>query len=180
MDGVRPFEESERFLQHILGEREKIIAYLQSIVRQRDLAEDLFQDVCLLAVKKQDEIADVVHLAGWLRIAARQLALNAIRKRSHRDVLLGEKVFDLMETHWRGIDNVSGAAMGDALESCLRLISPSERELLTARYSDDLKSGELARRLGRPARSIYTTLSRIHRKLAQCILQRIARSTEER
>lgn len=180
MRGMQSNEAGELFLRHVLGERQKLIAYIRSIVRQRDLAEDIFQDVCVLALQKQNEIVDASHLAGWLRVSARQLAMNAIRKHSRRDVLLGEKVNELMEAHWNQFDKINGSAMGEALDLCLGRISKSERDILNARYREGLKSNEVARRFGRPVGSLYTTLGRIHKKLAQCILQRIALAGEFR
>ena len=163
----------EDFLRHVLSERQKLLAYIRSIVRRRDLAEDLFQDVCVLALQKRHEIVDTAHLAGWLRVSARQLAMNAIRKHGHREQLLGDRIHDLMETRWRQMDAVDGSALGEALEHCLARLGAPARDLLRARYAEGLTSGQLAERLGRPVGSLYTTLSRIHKALAQCVMERV-------
>lgn len=164
----------EDFLRHVLSERQKLLAYIRSIVRRRDLAEDLFQDVCVLALQKRHEIADVTHLAGWLRVSARQLAMNAIRKHGHREQLLGDRIHELMETRWQRLDGVEGSALGEALEHCLGRLGGPARDLLRARYAEGVSSGQLAKRLGRPVGSLYTTLSRIHKALAQCVIERVA------
>jgi RNA polymerase sigma-70 factor (ECF subfamily) len=165
-------EESERLLRRVLGERVKTLAFIRSIVRRRDLAEDVFQDLCVLVIQKRKDLADVEHPGGWLRTAARQLAWNAVRKRANRDLLLGDKVHALMEPHWIRLGSVPDSDMSDALETCLRSLNPKAREIIEAHYVTGLGCGDLAQHLGRPVASLYVTLSRIHKKLGECILRK--------
>jgi RNA polymerase sigma-70 factor, ECF subfamily len=169
-----PLDQEQLLLRAVLSERLKLLAFLRSIVRQRDIAEDLFQDLCVLVMKKADQIPDIARLPAWLRTAARQLAMNAMRKLGNRNLPLGEKVSELMEPHWRKMDATAGTAMSDALEACTASLSEPARQLLKKRYKDGLTGEELSRQFGRPIGSLYTTLSRIHKKLAECILRRLS------
>src|SRR6476646_5460513 len=169
-------DQEQLLLRSVLSERLKLLAYLRSIVRRRDMAEDLFQDLCVLVLQKSDEITDLAHLPAWLRTASRQLAMNALRKHGNRNLPLGEKVFELMEPHWQKLDGLSSSSMSDALETCLAGLTVSARQILQKRYADGLTGEELSQFLGRPIGSLYTTLSRIHKKLAECILRRISLS----
>ena len=166
-------------LRKVLGERVRVLAIIRSIVRRRDIAEDVFQDLCVLAIQKRAEIQNESHLAGWLRTAARQLALNVSRKHANRSVLLGDKVHDLMEPHWRRQQaRAGGSALGDALDACLGKLSESARRVIHGRYVDGLDCIELARRLNRPVGSLYVSLSRIHKQLAECVLRRVSGEIE--
>jgi RNA polymerase sigma-70 factor (ECF subfamily) len=167
-------EDREQLLRRVLGERLKIIPYLRSIVRRRDMAEDIFQDLCVLALQKRQELAALPHLGSWPRTAARQLAMNALRKRSNQSVQLGDKVHDLMDRHWDALDSTTGSSMGEALEGCVQRLAPGAKDIINARYVEGLGCSELAQRLGRPVESLYVTLSRIHKKLAKCIQRSIA------
>jgi RNA polymerase sigma-70 factor, ECF subfamily len=166
--------DGELLLRRVLGERLKILPYLRSIVRRRDMAEDIFQDLCVLALKKRQELMSVPHLSGWLRTAARQLAMNALRKYSQKDLQLGDRVHDLMDRHWEAMDSTTGSSMAEALEGCVQRLAPKAKDIIAARYVEGLACGELAARLGRPVDSLYVTLSRIHKKLAKCIQRSIA------
>lgn len=152
----------------------KLLPYLRSIVRQRDLAEDIFQDLCVLALQKRQELMGIPHLQSWLRVAARQLAMNALRKASNQNLLLGDKVLDLMDRHWKSLDAAPGSALAESLERCVQRLAPSARSIINARYVEGLACGEVAKRLGRPVESLYVALSRIHKKLAQCIQRNLA------
>jgi RNA polymerase sigma-70 factor (ECF subfamily) len=162
-------KDGELLLRRVLGERLKLLPYLRSIVRKRDVAEDIFQDLCVLALQKREELAKISHLESWLRVAARQLAMNAMRKASNQNLQLGDKVLDLMDRHWSGMDSTSSSALPEMLEQCVQRLAPSAREIINARYVEGLACGEVAARLGRSVESLYVALSRIHKKLAQCI-----------
>ena len=165
-------EEQQLLLRRVLGERVKVVAFIRSIVRRRDLAEDIFQDLCVLVLQKRDELREVKHLSRWLRVAGRQLAMNELRKHANRSLLLGDKINELMEPHWRELDLIGDLGRGDALASCLKRLTGAEMELVNGRYVEELSSPQLASRLGRPVSSLYTSFSRIHKKLAECITRR--------
>jgi RNA polymerase sigma-70 factor (ECF subfamily) len=163
----------EPLIRRVLAERVKLLAYIRSIVRRHDLAEDVFQDLCVLVVQKRHEIRDEGHLAGWLRTSARQLAMNAARKRCNQNLLLGDSIHDLMEPHWRRLDASSSSA-AEALEVCVEALPSKSRQLVQIRYVEGLGFEDIARRLSRPVSSLYVSLSRIHKKLAECVQRRLS------
>jgi RNA polymerase sigma-70 factor (ECF subfamily) len=173
-----PNDGGERLLRQVLSLRVKLLAYIQAIVRRRDLAEDVFQDLCVLVLQKQDELASHATLDGWLRTAARQLAWNAARKKANRSLLLGEQVHELMEAQWSRFDGPADSTLGDALEDCVRALRPEAREMLKAHYVDGATYAELSGRLKRPVESLYVTMSRIHKRLADCILRRVGKGLD--
>ena len=166
--------EHDALLRILLVERTKVLAFIRSLVRQRELAEDVFQDVCVLALEKRDQIADEQHLTAWLRTAARLRAMNVLRKKQTGQRTLDASVLDLVEPHWRAHDDEPGTALAEALRQCVELLTDKARQLLTARYTDGLDVAELARRHNRPVNSLYVSLSRIHSALADCAFKRVA------
>jgi RNA polymerase sigma-70 factor (ECF subfamily) len=167
-------KEGELLLRRVLGERLKLLPYLRSIVRRRDMAEDIFQDLCVLALQKRAELVKISHLESWLRVSARQLAMNAMRKSANQNLQLGDRVLDLMDRHWDALAATSASAMPEMLEQCVQRLAPSARNIINARYVEGLACGEVAARLGRSVESLYVALSRIHKKLAECIQRNIA------
>jgi RNA polymerase sigma factor (sigma-70 family) len=169
-------DEGQHLLRRVLGERVRVMAFIHSLVRRRDLAEDVFQDLCVLVLQKREELGEVKHLSRWLRVAARQLAMNELRKHANHSVLLGDKIDELMEPHWREFDQIHDLGRGDALEVCLKSLNSREKELINGRYIERLSCPEQAQRLGRPVCSLYVSFSRIHKKLAECIMRRLSRA----
>jgi RNA polymerase sigma-70 factor (ECF subfamily) len=160
---------NEVLVRVLLRDREKLFAYCWSILRDDDLAEEIFQEVSTLAVQKRGTIQNEQHLAGWLRLAARRKALEAIRARKRMPELLDEEVLGLLESEWGAWDAKPSAAWLEALRHCLGKLNGRARELIELRYQQGLKSRQIADRLGRNVQSVYVALTRIHLKLADCV-----------
>jgi RNA polymerase sigma-70 factor (ECF subfamily) len=159
-------------LQLLLGRRAMLIGYIKSIVRDPHLAEDVFQNVALLVVRKREAIPSAEAFPGWARRAARFEALAALRKRSRAPKPMGEEVLDVLDEQWSA-DETPDEERARALRGCLEKLSPKSRELVRARYAEGVDGKALAHRLGKPANTIYVALSRIHRKLAECVRARL-------
>jgi RNA polymerase sigma-70 factor, ECF subfamily len=160
-------------IRALVGERVKVLGYIQSLVRRRDLAEDVFQDVCVLAVEKRHAIQDEAHLMNWLRTTARLTALNLLRKRQERQLVFGDNLLELLDVQWQEHDTDSSAAMANALRLCMESLSEKSRDLIHRRYSAGESYTTLANSLHRPVGSLYVTFSRIHNALAECMTHRL-------
>src|SRR4051812_42778075 len=64
-------DHQSEFVRTLLAERGTLLGFIHSLVRDRHLAEDVFQSVMVAAISKRDEIQDREHLLKWLRTAAR-------------------------------------------------------------------------------------------------------------
>ena len=158
----------------LVAERVKVLGYIQSIVRRPESAEDVFQDVCVLAVQKRQGIEGEAHLLNWLRTTARLTAINVLRKRQERHLSLEDGIIDLLEADWPPHDRDDSASLAEALRHCVDLLSPGAHELIRKRYVEGVGYLKLAEGLKRPVNSLYVTFSRIHAALADCIVRRIA------
>lgn len=167
--------DQEVLLRHLLTERARLLGYIRSIVRDRHIAEDVFQEVSILAVRKIDEIPSRSALPGWLRRAARFEGMNALRKRQREPVSLSDDVLDLLEPEWAESEKRTGSdeLMG-ALEQCMNQISDYARRLLALRHREDLTGDDLAHAAGRSKNTVYVALSRTHAALAHCIEHRMS------
>jgi RNA polymerase sigma-70 factor, ECF subfamily len=166
--------EREVLLRILLAERTKVLAFIRSIVRQRELAEDIFQDVCVLAMEKHEQIQNAKHLLGWARTASRMLAMNALRKERKQSLPLDPSVLQLLEEKWQEHDEGASSKLGEALRNCMELLAPAARVFLKERYVEDKPMEEIARQRNRPLNSVYVTFSRIHSTLSDCVFQRLA------
>lgn len=160
----------------LMAERNKLFAYIWSIVRNDHITEDVLQDVALLAVSRREEIDGEAHLQAWLRKSARYKALEAVRACERRPVILDDTVLDLLESQWRQVDHVSTTAMTDALHHCMDKLTPHARKIVQMRYRDGVRSSRIAQILNRKVQAIYVTLTRVHRSLGDCIRARLVES----
>jgi RNA polymerase sigma-70 factor (ECF subfamily) len=169
----------DQLVRLLISERGKVLAYIRSIVRSEHLAEDVFQDISILAIRKQNEIQNEVHFLKWVRTASRLEALNAVRKAKVRELTLDDKVLDDLESGWDRHDDDPDARVRTALDECLAGLSPAAQRILRERYESGRSVGELAKIMGRQVDGLYVAISRIYRTLSDCVTRR-TRSPELR
>jgi RNA polymerase sigma-70 factor (ECF subfamily) len=145
------------------------LAYIWSIVHDGHIAEDVLQDVSVLAVEKRSEIESAQVLPAWLRATARHRALYALRQASRAPMSLDQNVLDLLEGEWTQRDALPTNRLMDALRACLGKLSPTARQIVDMRYGQALGSQQIAHRLGRSLAAVYKTTTRAHTALAECV-----------
>lgn len=62
-----------------------IYAFFLHYVRQTDLAEDLCQELFIKIWEKRSSLADIQSLKAYLRVVAKNLALNTLKKMAHAE-----------------------------------------------------------------------------------------------
>lgn len=164
----------DQILRLLLTGRTLLLAYIRSIVRDPHLAEDIFQDVSIVALRKRDEIVDETHFRAWVRRTARLEAMNVLRREQKQRVALPQAVLDALESHWDNRDQEIVRQRAEWLAECLGRLSQRAQQLVRWRYGDGTSPGQLAERLGRPINTIYVALTRIHRALAECVRRKAA------
>ncbi|MBX2851053.1 MAG: sigma-70 family RNA polymerase sigma factor [Phycisphaeraceae bacterium] len=147
-------------------------AYLNSLIRDRAIAEDVLQQVALTCTEKFDEFDTARSFTGWAMGIARNKALQYFQKHGsdrHRfsDKLLGQ----LADTHERLSDQAQ--EQREALALCIEKLPPKSLALIKRRYAQDLKPGRIADTLGLSANAVRLALHRIRKALRTCIEQRI-------
>jgi len=162
----------------LMTQRVKLFTYILSIVRDEHLAEDVLQEVSILALDRCGEIRDPACIPAWLRQAARFKALKAVSRHGRHPRTIDNEVLDLLEADWQEYDDTSTSSMTDMLRQCLSKLSPYARQIVQLRYGENLRSGQVAELLGRKAHTIYMALMRIHRELAGCMQRQMAHRRE--
>jgi RNA polymerase sigma-70 factor (ECF subfamily) len=161
-------------VDRLLKERARLLAYIWSIVRDGQLAEDVFQEVSLLAVRKRTEINCPAALPSWLRKAARLHALTALRRVSRTETLFSNDVLDSLDQAWDDHQDESTKVLADALQHCMARLTRRSKQIVALRYQGGLSGDQVADHLNMKVHSVYVALSRIHRSLRECMKHVIA------
>lgn len=160
-------------LRLLVAERGPLLGFVYSLCRDRDLAEDVFQNLVVLTSEKQPTVSGREHFLSWARTAARYEVNNAMRKR-HRTIPLDPEVIDLLERQWDEADRQqTGPALAEALGHCLDRLTPNVRRLVRLRYDQGLTGDALAAAMDRTLNAVHVALSRAYRTLAGCIEARV-------
>ncbi len=165
-------DDDDQFVRLLISKRSVIIAYARSIVFDRDLAEDIYQNVVLVAMRKRSQIDRTDDPLPWLLGVTRLESLDALRKRKKHQAVFDDQLLDLLESTWiKSIQEreQSDATPYEAIGHCLRKLTDRGRTIIKLRYVEGLKGEELANRLDAKLNTIYVALSRIHKQLRECI-----------
>jgi len=162
--------DSQDIVRELIRERTKLLGYIWAIVRDHHLAEDIFQDVTVLAMEKAGDIRCRDHLLPWARQAARYKALELHRKNAR--LALESDVLELLEVEWADSDSFTADEEVDHLRACLEQLTPHARRLLHLRYTAGLNGSQVAEAVNVKVSSVYMALTRIHQTLEECIRRR--------
>jgi RNA polymerase sigma factor (sigma-70 family) len=121
-------------------------------------ADDAAQEAIIRAWRFWDRRSHSDAVSAWVRTIARREAYR-LASRARRETLTGElEVGSCDDAHSRRIDAVD-------LRSALRRINTRDRQLLLARYWQELPHAETARRLGMTESTVRVRLHRLHNQL---------------
>jgi RNA polymerase sigma-70 factor (ECF subfamily) len=161
-----------------MQQRAELIGYAWLVVGDPDLAEDVFQEVSVAAIRKAEEINDEDHLSGWLYQAIRLQGLKARREQSRRHQLLSSDVLEaIVETQ---IDRDAESSQQMALRECVNRLQGVTRSILEMRYAQNLKPAAIAETTGKNIQTIYKTITRAHSTLRDCVNQRLSKNGDRR
>jgi RNA polymerase sigma-70 factor (ECF subfamily) len=162
-------------IKTLLTDRVGLFSYIWTIVGDEHLAEDVFQEVSMLAIDKAPEIEAAGALGVWIRRAARNLALQALRKRGRDRHVFDDALLDQLDADWRGYGAGDEADSIDALRECLGKLTPHGQQVVRLRYVEGLTGQKLAAAMGRSLTAAYIAVSRANRTLAECVRRRLGR-----
>src|SRR5690606_25038453 len=138
-----------------MTDRDRMFAYIWSIVGDVHLAEDVLQEVTLLAIEKAGPVEDDLAMIVWLRRASRLKSLEAIRRSRTQPRILDESVLDQLESTWASMDEDDPGDLVEHLRQCVGKLSPTAQRIVKLRYADSLKSREVSELLNRKVETVY-------------------------
>lgn len=137
-------------------------------------ADDIAQEVFLIAHRKLVELDASQPLGPWLRTVAFFLLKNHQRKIQRSPVSAVEHIEALAdhaliaESH----DDNDEARMA-AMQLCLGKLDTSARELVRLRYEEEMPLAEIGARLNRKHSALTMALHRLRLTLRDCVEQRL-------
>jgi len=165
----------ETLMRLLMQQRSMLLGFVISLVRDPALAEDILQEVSVTAVRRRDAIEDESVFSAWIRQTARYTALNAVRKQQRRPVIFDDTLLEALEEEWVEVETETPPPEAiDAIRECITKLTPRAQRLVELKYYKGLDGRALAEKIGRQLNTVYVALTRIHRKLSDCVRSRLA------
>jgi RNA polymerase sigma factor (sigma-70 family) len=132
------------------------------------VSSELQQAVLLKAARKMKTFATDEQLWAWLTQIARNQRLDSLRRQSRENRFLSLFRAVPAEPELQSEETL----LGD-LQSELRNLDPSERNLVESFYFEKCSQQEIAEQTGRTAKAVQCELGRIRKKLKTVLLRRL-------
>lgn len=159
--------ETELFAHFVDRYSHQIYSLIVKIVRSREDAEEMAQDVFVKAFQVLGSFKGDCKFSSWLYRIAYNIAISATRKKKHEFLYIEEQT----------INNVLDEKIEEALEECdnaeqllklrkaVELLSPDERGVITLFYMDEHSIEEVSSITGISVANVKVKLHRIRKKL---------------
>ncbi len=158
--------------------RPMLVAYLKSLVRDRDLAEDLTQEALMAAYRRLSGFRKGADFGAWLRGIARNKALQSRRISARRHIVADSRIVEGMEDVYRVLD----APRADAptwserlakLHDCVARLSDKLRAAVLEVYRKGVSLREAAVNLNTSFAVVAQRLHRARELLRECMTSRL-------
>ena len=150
------------------------------MVRERELAEDLSQEVFLKAYRALDTYDPGRKFSSWLFKIAHNATIDHLRRGEVPTVPLEAETEEdrglaaVLEDASTATPErrLLGSDLGQALDTALRELRPAYREVLVLRHREDLSYQEIAEVTGSNLGTVKTNLHRARKELAELLRAR--------
>ncbi|MBC8340682.1 MAG: sigma-70 family RNA polymerase sigma factor [Proteobacteria bacterium] len=156
----------------LVARRGEMLSYVYANTLDMHAAEDIYQDLLVKVMRREESYDSDEHVIRWAQRVVRNAAIDLARRSSSRVRPLDDDVLDMMEAEWDALDAPEHSELIEHLRECLQSLSPATQQILELRYKEGLSGQSLSKRVDRPAKSIYVTISRAYRTLSDCIERR--------
>jgi RNA polymerase sigma-70 factor, ECF subfamily len=162
-----------KFLRAFTAHEPAVRAFARRLVPSRADADDVMQEVAVVLWEKFDEFREEGDFKAWACGIARYKALAWMRDKGRDRLVLDSDVVE-------AIAEASLAAepqlqqQREALESCLKKVSSTDRALIARAYEPHVRIHDVAATSGRSVGGFYQWLYRVRQMLLECVKRELA------
>lgn len=167
----------EDFMRLLQQHQTQILSFIYCLVHHLPDAEDVLQQTAITLWNKFDEFdreAPESSFLAWAKTVAKNKSLTFLRDQRRQRVRFSNSLVEQLAERplWSSNENQRRLA---ALAHCRQKLAPNDQSLLLQCYGATTgKIQEVAANLERTVDSVYVSLSRIRKSLAECIRRTIA------
>ncbi len=171
----------------ILRYEERLRRYLIRLTSDRELADDLLQEMWMRVVTRGSQFKGDSKISTWLFAIARNLVSDLRRRRRVWIVSLdkppeeGEELsLELLSKEITPFDRYAARERASAVNDALMTLRPEQRRLVELRFYGEMPLNEIARTTGIPLSTVkarlYRALTLVRRKCVDCPMSKPARN----
>lgn len=150
----------------------KLFLHILAMVGNPLDSEEILQETNVVIWAKYHQFQAGSNLLAWARqIATYEVLKYRDKRRRDQQVFSSEFMEFVAEASAKDSEHQERRRL--ALFECLKQIPDADRRLIQLRYAPGANGKQVAESLGRPANSVYQSLSRIRHVLLNCVNRRL-------
>ncbi len=162
----------ETFLRLWIQHEPELRAFVRSCCPKAQEVDDVMQEVSVAALRKFSTLDDHSAFGAWACLIARYELLTARRRHARDRLVLSEDIITMLADEGACELELRKEQL-QALDQCIKKLTPDRRELAITAYSAGTTVREMARRMKKTEGSLYQMLARIRTELHRCVSRKI-------
>ena len=140
--------------------------FIYSIIKNQNLAEDIFQQTLMKAYEKFDTIKDITKFKSWIFTIAKNESLSWIRK-YNREIPSEDTYLELLGGSSEDIPEelLIKRETNEQIKEIIKILNPVDQEIIYLRYYCDLNLNEIALILNLNINTVKTKHKRAKNKI---------------
>ena len=154
------------------AERHVLLGYIMAIVRDYQLAEDVYQDTAVAILKEMNGFDPSRDFRAWMRGVARNKAKQALTRISREQKFPADEIQALIDQAYDERSDEDRSLMTRYqvyLRDCMERLAAWQRVAIRLRYVENLNLESIARNIEKSVGAVQVGLSRARGFLHKCI-----------
>ncbi len=160
------------FLQHQVA----LSGFLYAVAEDWEVVEEALQETAVFVCSRWQDFAPGTDFGAWARAAARLRCLEVLARRRRSAARPLECVAEpVTDGEWAAHGDFS-ARRKEALARCVQALPVPHQRIVELHYVERKPCERVAEALRKRVEAVYMTLSRIRKRLRECVEHRLAGS----
>ena len=161
-----------------LASRPHLMAFIYGLVRDPQMAEDVYQEVWLKLANAMEKGVVIEDQGKWCRKVAKNLIVQYWREQRDAKVVADSTLLEFVDFVELAFDE--SASREDrwsdrqlALNDCVQVLPGKSRQLLLLKYDEGFSISTIAARLQQSTAAVVKALVRLRQALAVCVEKKL-------
>jgi RNA polymerase sigma-70 factor (ECF subfamily) len=165
----------EKAVRLVVEKQTNIMAAISTVQRSDNyLAQGVFSDTAIEIGRSWDKFDNTREFLPWATTIAKRIAANHLRSAGRERKILEQFSLDSIASE---VDELGGESVQnlriDALTTCVSALPAFYREVIRLRYYENHSCEQITQMVQKTAGALNTLLSRLHRRLGQCVNKKV-------
>jgi RNA polymerase sigma-70 factor (ECF subfamily) len=169
-------EPIKQLTTEFLAHRHQLMSFIYGLVRDHQVAEDLFQEVWLKLAAAFEKGVAIENQAKWCRKTAKNLILQYWRDQRNAKVVADSALLEFMDFAELAFEEnppEKASERRGALQECVRALPEKSRQLLALKYEQELPITGIAEQVCQSTAAVVKALLRLRQALAVCVEKKL-------